>query len=286
MVMIGNGLVDTDYVEPYAGGASVALSLVFEDFANHAFINDLNRGVYAFWSSALHQTEQLCARIADTPLTMDTWWEQKAVLSNQDATALERGFATLFLNRTNRSGILAGGVIGGKNQTGEWKLDARFNRDDLIRRIQKVGRFRTRISISNLDAAQFLIPWTGEDASDAFLYLDPPYFVKGAGLYDNSYELADHQRIAAMVRRLKHPWLVSYDAAPEIFGLYKWARTSRYDLNYSASAPSRGFEVMFRRAALWIPDPEVTRPAAVKPGDVDRLRVEVFAASSVRERPC
>src|SRR6185437_4111267 len=147
-----NGWRDVEYVEPYCGGASVALSLLFEEFASVIHINDLARPVYAFWKAALDDTEDLCARIARTKVTMREWHRQRQVLEqpNSDLSAL--GFATLFLNRTNRSGIIYAGVIGGQKQDGEWTLDVRFNKDELIRRIRQIGRYRSRIRLYQMDS--------------------------------------------------------------------------------------------------------------------------------------
>lgn len=254
LLMLEHDLIGCDYVEPYAGGASVALSLLFEDYADTVHINDLNPGVHAFWASVLYATSDLCEVILKTEVTMDEWHRQRAVARNSDSDLLALGFATFFLNRTNRSGIISGGVIGGKGQTGEWKLDARFNKPDLISRIRKIGRHRSRIELTNYDAAAFLRPWQRPSAgSRALLYLDPPYFVKGEGLYDNFYEPADHALIAGEMLKVEHPWIVSYDAAPEIIDLYPNLERTRYSLNYSANRRGRGSEVMFFSSRLSVP---------------------------------
>lgn len=121
------------YIEPYAGGASVALSLLYEGYARHIKINDKDRSIFAFWHAVLNDTEELCRRIQDTPVTMETWQAQREVQRQKEtADLLILGFSTFFLNRTNRSGILSGGVIGGKEQTGNYLMDARYNNHDLI----------------------------------------------------------------------------------------------------------------------------------------------------------
>ena len=245
LLMLENGLVGRDYVEPYAGGASVALELLFEDYADTIHINDLNPGVHSFWQAVLGETAELCDRIENTRVTMDEWHRQRAVADSPDSSGLDLGFATFFLNRTNRSGIISGGVIGGKDQSGEWKLDARYNIAELIVRIRKIGRHRTRIDLTNLDASEFLLRWTGTGEPPSFIYLDPPYFVKGEGLYDNFYGPDDHAAVAAMVRELAHPWIVSYDAAPTIISLYQGFDRIRYSLSYSANTRGLGSEVMF-----------------------------------------
>jgi DNA adenine methylase len=140
-LLTANKLKNIDYVEPYAGGAAVALSLLFNEFAATVHINDLSRPVFAFWHTVLNATEDLCARVASVRVSMREWERQRSVYDDRDSADLtDLGFAALFLNRTNRSGIISGGVIGGKDQTGAWKLDARFTKPELINRIKRVAR--------------------------------------------------------------------------------------------------------------------------------------------------
>ena len=121
-----NRLKNVDYVEPYAGGAAIALALLLEEYASTVHINDLSRPVYAFWHTVLNHTLDLCRRIECVKVTMREWHRQRAIYEERDTADLgDLGFAALFLNRTNRSGIIGGGVIGGKHQNGEWALDVR-----------------------------------------------------------------------------------------------------------------------------------------------------------------
>ncbi len=270
LFMLKNELVGSEYAEPYAGGASVALALLFEEYASHIHINDLNRSVAAFWRAVLSHPTELCARIQHVTVSVKEWHRQRAVLDQAHTTDLDLGFATLFLNRTSRSGIIGGGVIGGFEQTGRWKIDARFNRADLIRRIRKIARHRTRITVTCIDAAEYMrtrLP----AIQPGFVYLDPPYYVKGSGLYQDSYTKADHAEIAKLVRTLEQPWIVSYDAAPEIQRLYDEYLAVAYDLSYSAQARYRGTEVMYVRPGLAFP--EVVSPANVTWKTVDQVRL-------------
>jgi DNA adenine methylase len=278
LLFLESDLVGHEYIEPYAGGASVGLSLLFEDFASHAHLNDIDRSIYAFWRAVLDETDALCKRIVDTPLTVDQWRHERQVQTDVDAEPLDLAFSTFVLNRANRSGIISqGGVIGGLDQTGPWKLDARYNRDALVRRIQKIARFRTRISLTNLDAAQLLVRWTTDAEPPAMLYLDPPYYVKGADLYQNSYDHDDHVTIASVVRRLQHPWVVSYDAVPAIIDLYRRPKTTSvlYELQYSANERYAGDEVMFFSGGLRVPRRE--SPAGISMNDVDDTRHRLLA---------
>ncbi len=273
LVILENELLGTDYVEPYAGGGSVALALLFEDYAGHVHINDINSGVHAFWEAVLEDTTALCHRIETTPVTVDEWQRQRKVHRDPTSTGLDLGFATFFLNRTNRSGVISGGVIGGRGQTGPWKIDARYNTSDLIKRIRKVQRFRSRITLTQLDAAELLQKWMGSGLPPTFFYLDPPYYVKGGHLYDNFYRHEDHEQIAELVAQLPHSWIASYDAAPEIIAMYAFGTWNRYALNYSAARRVRGSEVMFSSPWLSLPD---EAPAGVSVGQVERARMNAL----------
>ena len=207
-----NGMRDIEYVEPFAGGASVALALLFGEYAATIHINDLSRPVYAFWHSVLNDTDRLCRRIEETDVTLDEWRRQRTVFKAQeDADLSELGFATFFLNRTNRSGILAGGVIGGQNQTGEWSLDARFAKRDLLQRIRRIGRYRNRIKLYRQDARDFTRSVVASLGDNVFAFYDPPYIANGADLYLNEYKLEDHRHLANCIMQTQCHWTVTYD---------------------------------------------------------------------------
>ncbi|KAB7703684.1 DNA adenine methylase [Plesiomonas shigelloides] len=241
-----NKLSPIQYAEPYAGGAGLALKLLHLNVAEKIILNDINISVYAFWYSVLNNADLLCALIESTEVTMDEWYKQKEIISNpNDHDLLTVGFSTFFLNRTNRSGILKGGVIGGKNQNGEWKLDARYNKDNLIFRIQKISENRDKIDLYNMDAIDFINKVVVSLPENSLTYLDPPYYIKGKGLYINHYKHSDHVNVAKVVQsEIKTPWIVSYDNTPEIQSMYK-AKSLVYGINYSAQDRYKGSEVMF-----------------------------------------
>jgi DNA adenine methylase len=247
-VIRDNGMTGGHYAEPYAGGASLALSLLFGERVAEIHLNDLDRSVWAFWKCAVEYSTELIARVRATNVSIDEWHVQREVQVNKcRASVLDLGFSTFFLNRTNRSGIIAGGVVGGKGQSGRWKLDARFNKQDLVERLERIALYKSRIHVTRLDALAF-IARRGESLPPkrSLMYLDPPYFVKGQDLYMNAYRPGDHAAVAdAVMQQIKVPWLVSYDDVPEIRNLYGAARRIRYTLRYSASSNRKGQEVMF-----------------------------------------
>lgn len=258
-----NDLHDIHYAEPYAGGSGVALALLYSEYATRIYINDLDRAIFAFWTSVVDHTEELCRLVRNRPLSVNEWRRQRRVLARQKEVSLvELGFAAFYLNRVNRSGIITGGVIGGLEQRGEWGVDARFNRAELIERIQKVARYKGRISVSNRDASDFLQRVAATLPPQSLTYLDPPYYVKGQQrLYANYYLPKDHAEVKRIVATLDRPWIVSYDATAEILDLYDDYRRIVYGVQYSAADRYRGAEVMFFSPLLRVP--RIKDPAAV-----------------------
>jgi DNA adenine methylase len=272
LLFLDNGLVGSEYVEVYAGGASVALSLLFEEYASRVHINDLNRSVATFWKVVLENPDELCRRIRSATVSTTQWRRQQAVQLASDPDEADLAFSTFFLNRTARSGIISGGIIGGKDQAGPWKLDARYNRNELARRIERISRFSARIVLTQMDAADYLrteLP----SIESPFVYLDPPYFLKGEGLYENFYEYEDHVEVANLVRSIEGGrWLVSYDNRAEVVGLYKDCRRRTYTLAYSAADRYRGSEVMFFSPDLKIPRAQSPAGVPAKTVMSSRLR--------------
>jgi DNA adenine methylase len=247
-VINGNKLAGGHYLEPYAGGAGVALVLLMDGVVSHIHINDSDPAVSVFWRAAVQDTAELIKLVANEPVTMEAWHHWRAMmLGETTGTQIERGFATLFMNRTNRSGILKGGVIGGKAQAGAYKLDARFMRDELCLRLERIGRHAEEISVYEEDAYKLLMRCHEFLPRKSLIYLDPPYYVKGAGLYRNFYKHDDHAQIARLLgsNRFRLPWVVSYDNAEEIRTMYSYAHSFTYGLRYTAQQRYTGSEVMF-----------------------------------------
>lgn len=253
-----NNLTGGNYAEPYAGGGGAALWLLFGEYVDRIFINDADPHVFAFWRSILRKTDEFLDLLETTPVTPTEWRKQKEIYRFQNHHSQTRvGFATFFLNRCNRSGIISsGGMIGGTKQTGNWKIDARFNREELARRIRKIALFKDRIELSKLDALKFLDHIGADTASAArtFVYLDPPYYKKGSQLYLNFYEPEDHARVASvLLKERRFLWAMSYDNVPEIRKLYRKMNQRTFDLDYSANNGRIGKELLIYPNALRFP---------------------------------
>lgn len=240
-----HGWQNTTYVEPFAGGAGAAVSLLLLEKVQRIVINDYDAAIYSFWRAITEKNTEFIRLIEQTPTTVEEWEKQKLIYKRCDKDDfLMLGFATFFLNRTNRSGILNAGPIGGKQQTGAWKIDARYNKESLIEKIRLIGLYADRITVLNADGAEVIDKYAKKP--EVFLYIDPPYFVKGADLYLNSFKYEDHKRLAETIRRYPDSkWILSYDNEEKILDLYQGFAHRVFDLKYSAHLNSRlGSELM------------------------------------------
>jgi len=203
------------YIEPFAGGAGIAIELLLEGVVSRIVINDYDKGIWSFWKAVLTETERFIAQLAVVPLTMEEWNRQRNIcVTRNNKYSFELGFATFYMNRTNRSGIIKGGVIGGMDQSGSWKMDARFKREELIRRIESIAERKSHIKLYNKDINSFITRYIPLYEENALVYFDPPYFKKGKQLYMNYFQLEDHVRIEKAIRDyVKCDWIITYDKA-------------------------------------------------------------------------
>lgn len=249
-----NKLLDGTYVEPFAGGAGVGLCLLLHGYVDRIILNDLSRPVYAFWRALLDEPDRFQEQILKTNLTTDEWLNQRRIFQEAgDQISFEIGFATFYLNRTNHSGVLNAGMIGGHAQKSAYGLDARFNRHELAARVRRIARSRSKITVLNMDAAELIAEIKHlTEGTPALLYIDPPYFRKGRDLYYDFYQPEDHVSLRDAVVKLDDDvrWVVSYDNEPEIVELYEGFSKIEYNLSYSVRNGRVGKEVMFFSPAL------------------------------------
>lgn len=253
-IMSKNNLIGETYIEPFAGGSGLAIKLLLNGDVKRIVINDFDPAIYAFWYSILYHSEEFCKLIIRTPINIEEWKIQREVYLNQNTeNLLELGFATFYLNRTNVSGIIKGGVIGGLNQNGKYKMDVRFNKQSLIHKIKTISDKREQIIVLNLDAKELLQPRELGRFYKAFINLDPPYVKKGEQLYKNSFLSTDHQELYNLVSNCGRKWIVTYDVCPFIANLYHNFRKSYLDVTYSIKDSKKAKEYIFFSDNLLLP---------------------------------
>jgi DNA adenine methylase len=257
-VLALNGIRDGTYVEPYAGGAGAALALLYAERVQRIVLNDIDSRLCAFWRAALTQRDEMVRLVERTKVSIQEWKRQRTIYRHPNGhSKLGVAFAVLFLNRCNRSGIVSnGGPIGGIAQAGKWKLDARFNRHTLIRRLDRLHAYSERIEVHNLDAQNFLSKVMPHRCrpEETLVYLDPPYYMKGDSLYLNYYRHDDHAKLARYItERLRYPWVLTYDNVEPVRQLYRGCPSIPFRLPYSARSRAVGEELLIHQAGLLLP---------------------------------
>lgn len=252
-IIEGNGLTGCTYAEAYCGGAGLAIRLLLTGRVSGIVLNDIDPAVFSMWDCIVNHADDLCKFIEGVPLGVDEWKRQKEAFLSADRPSIDLGKAAFYLNRTNRSGILRGGPIGGMSQNGNYKIDARFNRRTLIEKVRAIAARSDDISIYNEDAVDF-VATALSDVDNLFANFDPPYVVKGPGLYENSYTDADHKAVAKMVSECVFPWIVTYDDAPLVREAYKGFDMFSVKVGYSAAVSKIGNEILIAGPGVRVPD--------------------------------
>lgn len=243
------------YAEPYAGGVGAGVNLLLLNEIERLVINDANKGIYSFWRAVVEDSTRLIETIQTTPVTLEEWRKQKAIVNQDGVPSFELGFATLFLSRTNRSGILNAGPIGGGTQESQdratYKIDCRFNKERIIEQIRAIAAHRDQIEVHNEDAMDFL---RALHHDNLFVYLDPPYFVQGKALYLSYYNADNHRQLADYLRgEVPFSWVLSYDNVEQIRAMYAEQDCYTFELNYSAADKKRGSEFITHSDGLIFP---------------------------------
>lgn len=245
-ILTFNNIQHATYIEAFAGGAGVAIRLLLEGLVDNIIINDIDPAIYSFWHTVVHNNKWLIDKINDTKITIEEWNHQKDIYLNyKQHSVKEVGFATLFLNRCNRSGILSAGPIGGKNQIGNYKIDCRFNKNNIISIIQRIGFYKNRIKVYKYDAT--LLIKKMKNVEGAFWFIDPPYYVKGEELYKNSFSHNDHVRLSKVIKKelVDVQWILTYDVCDEIYNLYNSYKHAKILLSYSVEKKRKEYEFLF-----------------------------------------
>lgn len=232
-------------VEPYAGGAGASLKLLFSGKVDRIIINDLDKAIFAFWKIAVSDTDFLINKIKKVNIDIEEWKKQKEIYNNPSSSIKDLAFATLFLNRTNRSGIIEGGPIGGMEQAGFWNVQARFTKNTIISRLEKTKKFKNKISVRNLDGITLLKQLEKNKYKNRyFIFLDPPYYQKGKSLYLNHYIDKDHKKLLKLLEKSSLKWVMTYDDVSYIQNLYNKFKKNKFTINHSAFESRQGKEIL------------------------------------------
>lgn len=246
------GINDGVYVEPFVGGGGVALSLLINKKVKKIIINDYDVAIYSVWYAIFNETDRFLQMIDNATLTIDEWRKQKEVYNNNNKEySFELAFATFYLNRTNRSGILKAGPIGGYEQKGNYPISARFNKNKLKERIQLISSYKSQIELHNMEIKEFINNVIPTLSNDCFIYFDPPYFKKGKELYTNFFNPQDHKELSELILQVPFAWMITYDNVQEIEDLYKNQSLKRFDINYSAANSGKKSEIIALSHNFW-----------------------------------
>jgi len=242
-----NAISRTIYVEPFAGGAGLAIELLLNGDVESIIINDFDKAIYNFWRSVLYDTHNFITLIENTPINIAEWEKQKEIYNNQqNHSILEVGFATFFLNRTNRSGIIKGGPIS-RGDGAKYKLDCRYNKSGLINKIRRISSVKDKVNLYNYDAVYFIkhvLP--NFPIEQLFIFFDPPYYKQGKNLYTNFYDHDDHKELCYAIKGIfQSRWITTYDYNENIAKLYEDLPTKIYQLQYSANRKRKEKEFLF-----------------------------------------
>ena len=250
-----SGHLGGTYIEPFAGGAGIALELLLNGDVSEIVINDLDKGIYSFWRAIIERPNRFVNDIFTVPLTIDEWEHQRSIYYKQSQKySYELGFATFYLNRTNRSGIIKGGVIGGQEQSGKWHMDVRFNRQALAEKVLNISKHSSKIHLYNKDICSFLTTYAPKYYKNAFIYFDPPYYEKGPKLYMNFLKYKDHVRIRDKIDELSDiDWVITYDNCSAILELYKGQVCKKIECVYSVATKRTEKEIIIFKDASMIP---------------------------------
>lgn len=248
-ILTFNKLDDIVYAEPFAGGFGAGLELLFKNKVKSVIINDYDIAIYSIWYAILNETERFINDIINVKINIQEWEIQKYIYKKsleEKIYSYDLAFATYFLNRTNRSGIITGGPIGGKNQNGKYKLDCRFNKSDLMKKIVRISEYKDKIKLYNMEANEFIEKIIlKHNPNEIFIFFDPPYYEQGKNLYTNFFKHEDHLNLQEKINNLyDYYWILTYDNKDEILSIYKDYTKYLYSISYSASNVRKAKEIL------------------------------------------
>lgn len=258
-VIEANLLSGCTIIEPYAGSATVSLEMLSRGFVQHAILIERDPLLYGFWYSVFNDVDNLVNDIFEIDVSLNTWIDfqkYRNTTNLDDYLLLELGVAGLFFNRTNFSGILGAGPIGGANQDSKYKINCRFKKEKIIQQIRTISLLKDKVEVVFGDALTYLKTQEHEIGNSfSFLYIDPPYYNQGKKLYRYWYEDSNHKELADYLGRLETPWLVSYDDHPKIREYYEESAMQELFIDYTARVSRQGEELLISNIIIPPPIP-------------------------------
>lgn len=220
-----------DFVDVFAGGGSVSLSVLNEyDKIKSLHMNDSDDWVYSFWYSMIDRKEgdrlKQYIKKYQNPSIKDFYNLRKS-MTRKGLSIGYKGFLGLFFNRTTFSGIFTSGPIGGKEQKSDYKINCRYNSLNLLKRINHIQNHFNNINveITKLDFREIIKKWSNNEK--AFLYLDPPYMKQGHQLYNQFMNDLDYIEMANLLKNSRCHWMISHDDYKPFVDLFQgWTNIS------------------------------------------------------------
>ncbi len=225
-----------EYREPFAGSGAIFFG---KPKADINWLNDKDENVANLLMSIRDNPEQLCEMIMEHHPSVSLW---KHLKQYTPQNYIESAFRFLFLNRTNYSGIIKANPIGGIGQNSQYKIDCRWNPEELCRRIHSCSRKLQETNITSTDYSEII----QADGNDVLMIIDPPYYVKGKDLYSVFMSPQEHKNLSEMLRYSNHKFLLTIDDCEEVRKLYSWANFINQEQWYysiSSIANNRGKEL-------------------------------------------
>ena len=238
------------------------MDLLLKDDIEFVYLNDADLGIASFWEAIRTEPERLIDEIMTVEVSVNHWLEvrnrRKELIERFNARDeddpkynFELGFLTFYLNRTNISGIIDGGCVGGMQQSGKYRIDCRFSRDGLASKVSRIAKKASSFAVSCMDGVDFLsekfrvlLKENGYSLSDSLVYIDPPYVKQGKNLYFNSMGETEHRRLAGTLKNWTcENWFLTYDNSPLVKELYRGWDMRLLSVKYSANSRERASEL-------------------------------------------
>lgn len=236
---------ELEYIEPFVGGGAVALRVLdaLRGARERTLVRlyDKDPHLVCLWNAIIKSPDELAQMVRDHDApTTDDFYRCK----EEDGTTIDpirAGFQKILLHQLGFGGLgwMAGGPLGGRDQSSEYNVACRWNPSRIahdIKRIHSLLAGFKSVSVRTQDFTKS-IAIAGERS---FVYADPPYYTAGPQLYKHAFDDADHVRLADALRVSGAEWVLSYDDHPFIRDLYSWAQIDEVAVRYTVAVARDG----------------------------------------------